>query len=85
VLKQHQENEMGALKQRIELTLGEKSRQREAEEEEILQKYHNIVRELEYQHKQELIKEDKASKLKNAHKKTKISLLSNSKLSKAQN
>lgn len=44
-------------------------------------KYQNVLKELEFQHKQELTKFEKAVKLKNVQKKTKIGLMSASKVS----
>lgn len=81
LLRQKQESELSALKQRIDLAYEEKNRQKQQEYETIMLKYQNVIKELEFQQKQELSKYEKSLKLQQAQKKTKISTMSSSKVS----
>lgn len=61
-LRQKQEAELKALRQKIELGIEEKKKFKGIEMEKLLQKYQNVRKELEYMQNQELSKFDKAKK-----------------------
>ena len=71
---------MKVLRQRIELIIEEKHRQRMQEQEKLMLKYQNISKELECQQKQELMRFEKSVKLGGIQKKTKIGMFSVSKI-----
>ena len=62
-LRTKQENEANALRQRIEQGFEEQKKTRNVEEEKLIQKYVNFMKELENHHRQELLKFEKATKM----------------------
>lgn len=78
-LRAKQENQAEALKMRIRLQVEQRQRNRLNEQAKLRQKYENILKETEFQQNQELIRLNKAVKLSQLQKKSKVGMFSYSK------